>query len=78
LGIIFFSRWLPAVSHGQKPAWKGKIETGNGIKIMKNPKEPLYGEIVFDLDEDLSALVHKFTNVFYVMQRADMNRPTVF
>jgi predicted MPP superfamily phosphohydrolase len=26
----------------------------------------------------LSALVHKFTNVFYVMQRADMNRPTVF
>ena len=31
-----------------------------------------------DSDLTLSALVHKFTNVFYVMQRADMNRPTVF
>jgi len=38
----------------QKPQWKGKIETENGVKVIKNPKEPLYGEIVFDLEEELS------------------------
>ena len=37
----------------QKPAWKGKIETENGIKVVKNPAQPLYGEFSFDLQEDL-------------------------
>lgn len=38
----------------QKPVWKGKVETENGIKVIKNPKEPLYGEIIFDLEEEVS------------------------
>ncbi len=38
----------------QKPVWKGKVETENGIKLIKNPKEPLYGEIIFDLEEEVS------------------------
>jgi hypothetical protein len=38
----------------QRIEWKGKIETENGIKVIKNPKEPLYGEIIFDLEEELS------------------------
>jgi hypothetical protein len=38
----------------QKPEWKGKIETEKGIKVIKNPREPLYGEIIFDLEEELS------------------------
>jgi hypothetical protein len=38
----------------QKPEWKGKIETENGIKVIKNPREPLYGNITFDLKEDLN------------------------
>ena len=37
----------------QKPQWQAKIETENGIKVIKNPNEPLYGEITFDLEEDL-------------------------
>jgi hypothetical protein len=37
----------------QEPKWKGKIETENGVKVIKNPKEPLYGDIVFDLQEEL-------------------------
>ena len=37
----------------QKPAWQGKIEYENGIKIIKNPSDPLYGEIVLQLEEDL-------------------------
>jgi len=38
----------------QKPQWKGKIEYEDGIKVIKNPRDPLYGEIEFDLEEDLS------------------------
>jgi hypothetical protein len=42
------------VCANQKPQWKGKIETENGIKVIQNPKEPLYREIIFDLEEELS------------------------
>ena len=38
----------------QRAEWKGKIETENGVKVIKNPKEPLYGEIIFDLEEELT------------------------
>jgi sugar lactone lactonase YvrE len=54
LGITFASRWLPAFSQGQKPAWKGKIVAENGVKIVKNPTAPLYGEFACQLEEDLS------------------------
>jgi len=37
----------------QKPQWKGEIEYENGIKVIKNPLEPLYGKIEFELEEDL-------------------------
>lgn len=33
--------------------WKGTIATENGLKVIKNPAEPLYGEFSFDLQEDL-------------------------
>jgi hypothetical protein len=45
---------LPNHAQIQKPVWKGKIVTENGIKAVKNPAEPLYGEFVFELEEDLS------------------------
>lgn len=38
----------------QKAQWKGKIEYENGVKVIKNSNEPLYGEIPFELKEDLS------------------------
>ena len=41
-------------SQGQNPRWEGTIEEENGIKVIKNPIEPLYGAITFDLEEDLS------------------------
>ncbi len=34
--------------------WKGKVELKNGAKIVKNPSDPVYGEIVLELEEDLS------------------------
>jgi hypothetical protein len=36
-----------------KPVWKGTVTIENGIKVVKNPAEPLYGEFSFDLKEDL-------------------------
>jgi len=42
------------ISCGQpKSAWKGSIEEIDGIKVVKNPKEPIYGEDVLTLEEDL-------------------------
>ncbi len=38
----------------QKTGWKGKIEVEDGVKVIKNPAEPLYGEITLELEEDLS------------------------
>lgn len=37
----------------QGTQWKGKIEQENGVKVIKNPDEPVFGEIQFDLEEDL-------------------------
>jgi hypothetical protein len=33
--------------------WKGKIEYKDGVKVIKNSKEPIYGEITLELEEDL-------------------------
>jgi len=49
----------------QKPEWKGKIETENGIKVIKNPREPLYGEIKLDLQEDLNIGREDDDNYFF-------------
>jgi len=53
--FLFLSVFIMLGSfRGQKPKWKGKIEFENGVKIIKNPSEPLYGEITYELEEDLS------------------------
>ncbi len=38
----------------QKTIWKGTIEEKDGVIIVKNPKEPIYGEDIFSLTQDLS------------------------
>ena len=42
--------------HGlsQDVKWKGTIEEINGIKVVKNPKEPMYGDVVVEFEEELS------------------------
>lgn len=72
VGIILLSRWLPAAGQGQKPTWKGKIETENGIKVVKNPRDPLYGEIKFDLQEDLSIGGNENDNNYYFPKRVSI------
>lgn len=53
--ILFFSVLTIFVScEEQKAEWQGTLEEVDGVTIVKNPKEPMYGEITFELEEDLS------------------------
>jgi len=56
--ILLFIILIPlSCSKGEKaetPEWQGKIDYENGVKVVKNPEDPVYGEIIFDLEEDLS------------------------
>ena len=55
LAVCFlFSLVFLVANQSQNPQWKGTIEEENGVKVIKNPNEPLYGEITFELEEDLS------------------------
>ena len=52
---IFLSALMMLVScQQQKAEWKGTIEEVDGVTIVKNPKEPMYGQDVFSLEEELS------------------------
>jgi len=39
---------------GEKINWKGKVESNEGVKVIKNPEEPLFGELILNLDLELS------------------------
>lgn len=39
---------------GPKATWQGTIEEINGVAIVKNPKEPMYGENALILEEELA------------------------
>ncbi len=45
---------MPVSFGGQKTEWKGRIEKIDGITVIKNPKEPMYGKDVFNMEEELS------------------------
>ncbi len=54
LGVaVCFGAGLLLAAQAGKSAWKGTVATEDGVKVVKNPSEPLYGEFVFDLKEDL-------------------------
>jgi len=53
--VLFLSVVIIFVSCGnQKAEWKGTIEEENGVTVVKNPKEPMFGEDIFSLEEELS------------------------
>lgn len=45
--------WFASCSQ-QKAAWKGTIQEIDGVTVVQNPKEPMYGEDVFVLEKELS------------------------
>jgi len=52
---LFFSVIILLVSCGKKKTeWKGTIEEVDGVTVITNPKEPMYGKEVFSLEEELS------------------------
>jgi len=53
--VLSFSVFFMFVScQREKMEWKGTIEEENGVIVVNNPKEPMYGEEVFSLEEELS------------------------
>lgn len=66
LAICFLVSLVFLVANqGQNPQWKGTIEEEDGIKVIKNHSEPLYGEIEFVLEEDLSIGSNKDENYLF-------------
>ena len=51
-GFFLIGLCVSATS-GQNTQWKEKIETVDGVKVVRNPKDPLYGDIKLDLEEGL-------------------------
>jgi hypothetical protein len=45
---------LACADRPREATWQGKMVTADGITIVSNPKAPLYGPGVLDLEEDLS------------------------
>lgn len=53
--VLLLSVFIMLVSCGKQEAeWKGTIEEVDGVTVVKNPSETVYGEIILDLEEDLS------------------------
>lgn len=54
ISIIVFSFGCSKEKRAEKQEWQGEIDYENGVKVVKNPAEPVHGEIIFDLEKDLS------------------------
>jgi len=54
--VLSFSIFMMIISCGvqKELEWKGTIEKVNDVIVVKNPKEPMYGEDIFSLEEELS------------------------
>lgn len=55
--VLVFILTLPILIisfKSQIPEWKGTITDEDGVIMVKNPKEPMYGEEVFSLDHELN------------------------
>jgi hypothetical protein len=52
--LVLYLAASPLPSRQNQPSpWKGSVVIENGLKVVKNPGEPLYGEFAFQLQEDL-------------------------
>lgn len=53
-----------------KPVWRGRVETENGIPVVKNPSDPVFGVRPLDLAEDLTLGNDSDKNLFFYRIRA--------
>jgi hypothetical protein len=52
--IIFVSITCSREKKTDEIEWKGKIEYEGEVRVVKNPADPLYGDIHLDLEEEIS------------------------
>lgn len=52
--LLMFILGVFSVCEKQKAAWEGTITTVDGVTVVRNPKDPIYDEDVFSLEEELS------------------------
>jgi len=72
LAVVCFSFLFISAIGNQKAGWKGAIEEEEGVKVVKNPEEPLYGEIEFELELDLSIGGEEFDENYNFMRVSDV------
>ena len=56
-----------------KAQWQGKIESHNGVDIVKNPMDPIYGEEILRLEEELSIGVKEGLKEYMFSQVRDID-----
>jgi hypothetical protein len=68
--ILLGTPHIPNGASAQTPAqWKGKVFTAHGITVIANPKEPIYGQVQLDFEEDLRIGSESDSNaLFYRVQ----------
>jgi hypothetical protein len=54
IGLSIFFFVFAESGENQKSKWKGTINEEKGVRVIKNPKTSIYGELKFELIEDLS------------------------
>jgi len=72
VAIVCLSFLVISAVGNQKAGWKGKIEEEDGVKIIKNPVEPMYGEIELELELDLSIGGEEFNENYNFMTISDV------
>jgi hypothetical protein len=71
--VLFLSIFIIPIScQKQKSEWKGTIEEVDGVMVVKNPGEPVYGEFTFSLEEDLSLGGDPHKENYYFPRRASL------
>jgi len=53
LGLFGSLAYLVINGHGSPQKWAGSIETKEGVKIISNPNQPVFGDIRYELEEVL-------------------------
>jgi hypothetical protein len=53
-----------------KPAWRGRVESENGVPVVKNPADPVFGARPLELAEDLTLGNDSDKNLFFYKIRA--------
>jgi len=53
-GLLIYLVIFSFTCQKQKTGWQGTVEEENGVKVVRNPAEPYYGELTIELEEDLA------------------------